>query len=180
VFKDRFDKLLWLLLFMVFAALAMLIGRHTSSGKTNAPAVATSKAMEREMAFQARVTLLQKLYAPVEDLRLRGDMQGALLRLDELNRSYPGEAHGYIMKGQILHQAGAIEEAVSSYVQGIKLSGNYIDRKNPLSRRDDVKRLVEEGQQIIRRARANPDNISLAAAVKNINYLRSRLAGGCE
>jgi hypothetical protein len=30
------------------------------------------------------------------------------------------------------------------------------------------------------RARANPENHSLAVALKNVNYLRSRLAGGCE
>lgn len=180
MFKDRFDRLLLLLLFMALAALAILTANHTSSGGTNTSVVSTTKAMERGMALQARVALLQKLYAPVEDLRLHGDMQGALLRLDELNRSYPGEAHGYILKGLILQQAGATEEAVASYVQGIKLSGDYIDRKNPLSRRDEVKRLVDEGQQIIYRARANPDNMSLAGVVKNINYLKSRLAGGCE
>jgi cytochrome c-type biogenesis protein CcmH/NrfG len=172
---------LWLLLLLVFAAMAVLMGSHASSDEAGPAAkVGTSKAMEREMAFQARVAFLQKLYAPVNELRLRGDMQGALLKLDELNRAYPGEAHGHILKGQLLQATGALEEAVSSYVRGIQISGDYIDRKNPLSRRDEVERLVDQGQQIIARARANPDNASLAAAAKNVNYLRSRLAGGCE
>ena len=30
------------------------------------------------------------------------------------------------------------------------------------------------------RAAANPDNRSIAAAMRKINYLKSRLAGGCE
>jgi hypothetical protein len=30
------------------------------------------------------------------------------------------------------------------------------------------------------RARANPGNLSMAQSLKNVNYLRSRLAGGCE
>jgi len=164
----------------VVLALSALIGIHTTSSETSSASAGPSKAMEKEMAFQARVALLQKIYAPVEDLSHRGDLQGALLRLDELNRTYPGEAHGYILKGQILHQSGAIEEAISSYVEGIKLSGDYIDKKSPLSKRDDVKRLVDEGQRIINQAKTNPDNRSLAAAVININYLKSRLAGGCE
>lgn len=173
--------MLWLLLFMVFAALAILIGSHASSNEAgSATKNGTSKAMERAMALQARTAFLQKLYAPVDELRLQGDMQGALLRLDELNRSYPGEAHGQILKGRLLQETGALEEAIASYVRGIQISGDYIDHKNPLSIREDVKRTVDQGQQIIARAKANPENVSLAAAARNVNYLKSRLAGGCE
>ncbi len=179
--KDKLDKLLWLVLLIVISAMAALLGTHSTTVEKNGSEAGVTKAMEREMAYQARVALLQKLYSPVEDLRRNGDLQGALFRLDELNRSYPGEAHGYILKGEILHQSGAIEESVASYVQGVKLSGDYIDRRNPLSKRDDIKCLADKGQQIIgNRAKANPDNRSLAAAMKDVNYLKSRLAGGCE
>src|SRR6266568_5007434 len=133
---DKFDKLLWLLLAVAISALLVLLGTHSPGDDSERSAVGLSKAFEREMAYQARVALLQKIYAPVEALRNSGDLQGALFRLDELARSYPGEANGYILKGEILNQLGATEEAVASYVQGIKLSGDYIDRKSPLSRRD--------------------------------------------
>lgn len=178
---DKFDKVLWLLVMVVLTALAATIAKHSLSAGNGSPGTGASKAMEKEMAFQARVSLLQKIYAPVEDMRQRGDLQGALLRLDELNRSYPGEAHGYILKGEILNASGAVEEAIASYVQGIKISGDYIDRKNALSRRDTIKVLADKGHQLIgARARANPGNKSLAAAMSNVNYLKSRLAGGCE
>lgn len=179
--KDRFDRLLWLLLAVAITALLALLGTHSTGSNDERSAAGLNKALEREMAYQARVVLLQKLYAPVENLRKAGDLQGALFRLDELARTYPGEAHSYILKGEILHQMAAREEAVASYVQGIKLSGDYIDKKSPLSRREDIRRLVDEGvREIGGRARANPGNASLAAAMKNVNYLQSRLAGGCE
>lgn len=181
MFKDRFDRLLWLLLAVAITALLVLLGTHSPGGGNDRSTAGLNKALEREMAYQARVALLQKLYAPAENLRKTGDLQGALFRLDELARTYPGEPHGYILKGEILHQLGAREEAVASYVQGIKLSGDYIDKKSPLSRRDDIRRLVDEGlQEIGGRAKANPGNASLAATMKNVNYLQSRLAGGCE
>jgi hypothetical protein len=179
--KDRFD---WLLVTLLAAAtitlLTLLATQSPDSGGTRATAGLT-KAMEQQMAYQARVALLQKLYAPVEAMRTAGDLQGALFKLDDLARTYPGEAHSFILKGEIQHRLGADEEAVASYVQGIKLSGDYIDRKSPLSRRDDIQRLVDTaGRTIADRARANPGNASLALAVKNVNYLQSRLAGGCE
>lgn len=181
MFKDRFDRLLWLLLAVAITALLILLGTHSPGGGNDRSVTSLNKALEREMAYQARVALLQKLYAPVENLRKSGDLQGALFRLDELARTYPGEAHSHILKGEILHQLGAREEAVASYVQGIKLSGDYIDKKSPLSRHDDIRRLVDEGlKEIGGRAKANPGNASLAAAMKNVYYLQSRLAGGCE
>src|SRR5690242_17012728 len=138
MFKDRFDRMLLVLLAVVGISLAVLLGAHMPNGDTDRPAADLNKAMEREMAYQARVALLQKLYAPVETMRKAGDLQGALFRLDELARTYPGEAHSFILKGEIQYQLGAKEEAVASYVQGIKLSGDYIDKKSPLSRRDEI------------------------------------------
>lgn len=181
MFKDRFDRLLLILLVVAMSALVVLLGVHALNGDSSPTTAALNKSLEKETAYQARVALLQKIYAPVETLEKSGDLQGALFRLDEVARTYPGEAHSYILKGEILQQLGAMEEAVASYVQGIKLSGDYIDRKSPLSRRAEIQRLTDEGvKEIGSRATANPGNVSLAVAMKNVNYLQSRLAGGCE
>lgn len=176
---DRFDKILWLLLGAVLVALTLVLwqGQHqdTSLAKGN------NRAMERELANQARVVLLQKLYGPVEELRQKGELQNALLKLDELSRQYPGEAHGYILQGEILQQMGVLDAALASYVAGIRLNGTYVDRNTPLSQRDALQRLVAAGERdIAPKAKANPNNRSLATALANLNYLKSRLAGGCE
>lgn len=181
MFKDRFDWLLWACLAAATITLLTLLASQSPDSGGNRAAAGLNKAMEKEMAYQARVALLQKLFAPVDAMCTAGDLQGALFKLDDLARTYPGEAHSFILKGEILHRLGADEEAVASYVQGIKLSGDYIDRKSPLSRRDDIQRLVDTAAGTIgSRARANPGNASLAADMKNVNYLQSRLAGGCE
>ncbi|MFH1028768.1 MAG: hypothetical protein V1791_12270 [Pseudomonadota bacterium] len=179
MFKDRFDKICWALL---AAAVATLVAMLLAGGRTDGkPASGLGKALERDMAYRARVELITRLYGPVETLQKAGKRQEALLRLDELIRSYPGEAHGHILQGQILFEMGAPDEAISSFYEGVKLNGDYVDNKSPLSRRAEIQRLVDEGtRSISARAGANPDNRSIAASMRKINYLKSRLAGGCE
>ena len=178
--KDAFDKFCWLFLMVVMISLAALLFRDSGAGSEK-PAAGLGKAVERDMAYRARVELIGKLYAPVEILHKEGSNQTALLKLDELIRKYPGEAHGHIIQGDILREMGALDEAVSSYVEGVKLNGDYVDAKSPLSRRAEIQRLVDDGlKNIGQRASANPDNRSLEASRQKVNYLKSRLAGGCE
>lgn len=178
--RDRFDRSLCLALVVVAAALAALLAQGGRVGEAHV-AAGLDKALERQMAYQARVALVQELYGPVETLRQEGNPQTALLRLDELVRSYPGEAHGFILKGEILRGMGALEAAVASYVEGVRRNGDYIDEHSPLSRRTEIRLLMEEGLKVVgERARLHPDNSSLASALKDLRYLQSRLAGGCE
>lgn len=180
MFKDVFDKLCLLFLAVVMVSLAVLL--YTDAGAGNGKrSAAPGKALERELAYRAKVELIATLYAPVEALRKEGNNQTALLKLDELIRKYPAEGHGHILQGEILLGMGAFDEAVSSFVEGVKLNGDYVDAKSPLSRRAEIQRLVTDGlKSIALRASANPDNRTLVASRQKINYLKSRLAGGCE
>jgi len=180
MFKDRFDILCWALLALAAASLVALL--VTGSGRQDGqPGGGLGKALEREMSYRARVELISKLYGPVEALHKAGNKQEALLKLDELIRAYPGEAHGHILQGQILREMGGLDEAISSFVEGVKLNGDYLDSKSPLSRRSEIQSLVDEGSRSVgARAAANPGNKSIAASMRKINYLKSRLAGGCE
>ncbi len=178
--NDRLDKFLWVLLLVSVAGLCGVFWM-TPSGAGSSRAHSVDKAMEREMAYQARVAFLQRLYTPVTDLREAGKPQEALLKLDELIRRYPGEAHGLILQGELLNHLGSLDRAIESFVRGVRLNGDYVDEKSPLSRRAEIRQLVDRGLRDIRpQARANPDNQSLAAALNAVYYLQGRLAGGCE
>ena len=174
MFKDAFDKGCWLFLAVVICSLAVLLYMNGRAGTGKRDAGAGGKALERELAYRGRIELITQLYAPVENLRKEGNNQTALLKLDELIRKYPAEAHGHILQGEILRSMGALDEAVSSYVEGVKLNGDYVDAKSPLSRRGDIQRLVDEGlKNIGQRASANPSNRTLAASRLKLNYLKS-------
>lgn len=178
--RDAFDKSLWFLLAVTLVALAVVLSGHETGGGGGRNS-ALDKALERQMAYQARIDFVRKLYGPVESLVRGGDLQGALFKLDELGRTYPNEPYGCILRGEILSRTGALEESIASYVQGVRLDGDYVDGKSPLSRRPEIRQVADEGLRVIGgKARANPGNRSLAVALGNVNYLRSRLAGGCE
>lgn len=179
--KDRYDWIHVSLLAVVLAVLAIMLGGKGVITNKQSGKASPDKALERAIAYQARVEFLRKTYAPVESLRSAGRYQEALFKLDELAEQYPNEAHGRILKGEILYGMGALGESVASFVEGVRLNGDYVDRKSPLSRRGEIGRVAEDGLKIIgAKARANPDNRSIVESQKNVNYLRSRLAGGCE
>ena len=178
---DRFDKLLALV--AAAAAMALLVQlaagfRERDAGRNT---LAADRTAERELAQQAKLALIDKLYAPVSTLLDAGNPQAALLKLEEVNRRYPEEAHGHILKGEILFRLGALEEAAASFVRGVRLNGDYIDRNSPVSRRETIIRLVTAGARALAaRRKVNPDSLALKASAANLNYLQSRLAGGCE
>ena len=174
---DRFDKILVSLLAVTVLALAVY-------SSTSFPAKSTAietRSMERDLAAQARVGLLEKLYAPVTVAMQNGQYQEALLKLEEVNTRYPGEAHGFILKGEILYRMGVTDGAVAAFVQGIKLNGDYIDKNSPFSKREIIAILVEKSLPPAQSAYKNANsNRALKENLSNLNYLKSRLAGGCE
>lgn len=177
--RSLFDRCLWGGLLLTVAALLAVAVLAPAAGKGGGKAL--DRKLERTLADQARVSLIRELYGPIEDLRRSGDLQGALLKLAEIEKNYPGEAHGQILKAELQAALGAEDEAIASYAAGVRLSGDYVDRDSSLSRRDAIQRLVDGGlQRIARRLAEHPDNRSAAATQKQLYYLQSRLAGGCE
>jgi Flp pilus assembly protein TadD len=174
---DRFDKILFILLAFAVAGLAVYAVRALP-GKTTA---IDTRSMERELAAQARTALLDKLYAPVTGAMQAGQYQEALLKLEEINVRYPGEAHGFILKGDILSRLESFDGAAAAFVRGVKLNGDYIDKRSQVSRRDSIEKLLERSlPQTAAAYRSAPANPALKENLANLNYLKSRLAGGCE
>lgn len=178
--KGLFDKLLWLALLGLAVALVVMVVT-SSRPSEQAGAKALDQALERALAYQSRVALIREVYGPVETLVKTGQDQAALLKLTEIEKTYPGEAHGQMLKGEIQARLGALDEAVASYAAGVKLRGDYVDKENPLSRRNEIGKLVENGLQTVSaRLALNPDNRTAKATMQQLYYLQSRLAGGCE
>ena len=174
---DRFDVTLTCLLVGVVAALAVSAVRALPE-KTTA---VESRSLDRELATQARLALLDRLYAPVTAAIAAGQLQEALLKLEEVSVRYPGEAHGFILKGEIQARLGNDARAADAFARGVKLNGDYIDKKSGFTRRDAIEKLVEANLSgAISAYRSNPGNPASRENLANLNYLKSRLAGGCE
>lgn len=176
---DRFDTLHLVALLAVAVGLLALVLAPRPEEAVQGGGI--DKAMERQLQARARSEFLHQTYAPVLDQVARGEYPAALLSLQELGRRYPGDPHGDILRGEILLAQQAWQPAAASFVRGVKGNGDYVDAQSPLSRRDIIGRLVDEGlQDVGGQARLNPANVSLQATMKDLYYLQSRLAGGCE
>lgn len=174
---DRFDKILYLLFALTVTTLAILVVRSLP-GKTIA---VDARTMELELATQARIALIDKLFAPVTAAMQAGQYQEALLKLEEINVRYPGEAHGFILKGEILNRLQSFDGAAAAFVRGVKLNGDYIDKRSQVSRRDIIEQLLATSfPRVVASYRSAPGNAALREQLANYNYLKSRLAGGCE
>lgn len=175
---DRFR----LLVFVALFACVILLGTLLTRGQAhNVASASVDKALEQQIAYQARVDFLQKLYQPVEDLMASGQASEALLRLDELERRYPQEAHGEILRGEILLERRAVRQAIEHYVQAVRLNGDYVDKNSPLNRRKDIQQLVDIQLPLFAEKSRQVDNDpALQQLVRGLYYLQSRLAGGCE
>lgn len=174
---DRFDKILILVFVGIVTGLTLAVVRSLP-GKTIA---VETRNMERELELQARISLLDKIYAPVTAAMQAGQYQEALLKLEEIVVRYPGEAHGFILKGEILDRLGSLDGAAAAFVRGVKVNGDYIDKRSQVSRREIIEALVAKALPKAQADyRATPGNPTLKENLANLNYLKSRLAGGCE
>ena len=137
--------------------------------------------VEQELLAQARVSFLERHYGAVVAMRDRGELQSALLKLEELERELPGESHGALLRGEILHRLGLIDRAVNSLALAVRGNGDYIDPASSLNQRDLIAVVAGQGVPLMRdRLRGQPDDKQAALTLKDAYYLQSRLAGGCE
>lgn len=177
---DRFDQLLIASLVVVLLFTALLLA-GAGPGEGNRGNYVINRHLERERVYQARVAFIERRFSPVIALRNSGALQEALLKLEELGRTLPGEAHIDLLRGDILLRMGQFERALSKLAAAVRRNADYVDSASPLSQRPLVESAVSEGLPLVRdRLRSRPDNRSLAQVVKDGYYLQSRLAGGCE
>jgi predicted Zn-dependent protease len=177
ILKDRFDYCTGGGLILVLVALAILLATAEPS-KVGAD---SDRRLEQELMAQARLSFLQSNYSPVVELGKRGELQTALLKLEELDQKFPGEPYGSLLRGEVLFRMGVVDRALVSLAVAVRGNSEFLDRANPINRHDLVVAAVEQGIPLLRdRQNGQPDDRQVAAALKDAYYLKSRLAGGCE
>lgn len=174
---DGFQRLI--VLAIVVCALGLL-GLMATAPAAHYGTGASNKALERQMRDQARAAYLERIYQPVNELRRAGQSAEALLKLDELKRQYPQEGLGELLTGELLMERQVPRQAIEHFYNAVRLDGDFVDRKSALNRHDQLSQLVEaQLPQALERQGKNSDP-GVEKQVKQLYYLQSRLAGGCE
>jgi len=179
MFRDLFDRLHLLALVGVVIAIALLLGGFTGSDDK----IQTQRrdpALDRAMQEKARAAFLLETYAPVEELIAGGRSAEALLRLQEFEKAYPGEPHTQILRGAILVDQGVLGEGVSQYATAVRMNGDYVDANSSLNRRDEIDQLIVSALPKARESVRRNATAAGEKTLKELYYLQSRLAGGCE
>jgi hypothetical protein len=171
--QDNLDKSLWIALFIVVAT-AFALPFFTLNNSSTPSSISSTRANDQQLLREARLFMIQKRYEPVETLVKAGQHQQGLLKLEEIARAYPADPHAHILRGELLSIMGAPVEAAASFAQGVRLEGGYVDKNSQISKRESINRLVESE---LLKHKSNPASQS---ELKNLRYLQSRLAGGCE
>lgn len=178
--RDRFDQLLIIALAGVLIFAAVLVAGAGPRADTR-DVQSLTRQLEREMLYRAKVDFIERHYLPVITLRNNGALPDALLKLEELSRTLPGEAHNDLLSGDILLRMGQFDRALSKLAAAVRHNADYVDAASPLNQRTLIESAVSEGLPLVRdRLRVQPDNRSLSQVLKDGYYLQSRLAGGCE
>lgn len=178
--RDRFDQLMIASLVFVLLFTGVLLA-GAGPGKNQNETTGLNRQLEREMLYQARVAYIERHYRPVIELRDCGALQESLLKLEELARTLPGEAHNDLLSGDLLLRMSQFDRALTKLAAAVRRNADYVDAASPLSQRALIESAVSEGLPLVRdRLRSQPDNRTMAQVLKDGYYLQSRLAGGCE
>lgn len=179
MFRDLFDQLCALAIILTLIAMLLLLTGFIESDPAGA-GMKRDASVERAMQEKARAAFLLEVYAPINELIRSHDYPQALQKLQEMEKTYPGEPHTIILRGSILVAQGVLGEGLSRYAQAVKLNGDYVDARSGLNRRDEISRLVDKSVPELKQKLQLASNSSLEKSLKDAYYLQSRLAGGCE
>lgn len=179
MFKDLFDRLHLFAVVLTIFVIALLVSGFLGSD-SSLSGQERNASIERAMLEKARAAFLLEVYTPVESLVTAGNYAAALLKLQELEKSYPGEPHTAIWRGSILVTQGVMGEGLSRYAYAVKTNGDYVDANSSLNRRQEIGQLVASALPQLKSSLRQTANPTLERALHDAYYLQSRLAGGCE
>lgn len=177
---DTFDlAMLATLVGVLLTLVVLLVVSDEREQVEQAPAY--QAAIQQQLLRQARFDHLNDLYRPVQLALAEQRYPEALLTLGEIGRRYPGEPHGLMLKGEVQLAMGAINEGVVNVATAVRRDAEYLEEEGPLSRRALLEQLVMEQLPRLReRLKEIDPTPSQLRSLREMRYLQSRLAGGCE
>jgi tetratricopeptide (TPR) repeat protein len=176
---DRLDK-------MSVAAVAVftliIVGMLANNGITKTQAHNPEPAAKGQQASYAlQMEMDKKIYQEVISYKNKGLHAEAMAELEDVIDKYPERPRSYVYLAQLYLEQGKLGDAIHNYRQAVEMEPDFVDERTPLFIGDKIKGLVTEGREKFAREKAlKPEDKGVKLALKDIYYLQSRLAGGCE
>ena len=122
-----------------------------------------------------------KLFKEVRAFQEQGDYQEAMAQAKDIMKSYPKKSMPYVYLARLHFKQGELRETIINYRLAVEMEPDYVDERTPLFLGEEIKQIVEEGREKFGREKVlKPEDSQVRNTLKDIYYLQSRLAGGCE
>jgi len=176
---DLLDQIsLGALLILVAALFGMLLQQHLRS--SGIPATSEVEASSSDL-YELERQMDQRLFYKALDLEKAGQVDQAIIALQDVMNAHPQRPSVYLYMARLYLEAGSLVDSVHYYRLAVEKNPDYVDKRTPVYCGDELKALVTEGLEKLSREKVlRPKDRQVRSALKDIYYLQSRLAGGCE
>jgi len=139
------------------------------------------EAKAKESSYALQMEENERLFKGARTLEEQGLYKEAVAQVEDIMKSYPEKSVPYVYLGRLHFKEGKLGESIINYRQAVEMEPDYVDERTPRFIGDEIKGIVEEGREKFGREKElKPEDKEVREALKDIYYLQSRLAGGCE
>jgi tetratricopeptide (TPR) repeat protein len=123
----------------------------------------------------------KRMYQEIASYKEQGLYTEAMAKLEYIRKKNPEKPMSYVYLAQLYLEQGRLADGIHNYRRAVEMEPDYVDERTPLFIGDEIKEVVEEGREKFGREKAlKPEDKEVRKALKDIYYLQSRIAGGCE
>lgn len=156
----------------------MLVNQEITKRQQDNPGVV---AKEEKVSHNLQAEIDKKIYQEVISYKKQGLYTEAMAKLKDIMKRYPEKPLSYVYMAELYLEQGKLGDAIHSYRRAVEMEPDYADKKTPLFIGDEIKNLVKESREKFGREKAlRPKDKEVRKVLKDLYYLQSRLAGGCE
>ena len=176
---DRLDKISVAAIAVFTLIIVGMLAGHgiTKTAQDNPGPVAKGQ----KDSYALQMELDKKIYEKVVSYKKEGSYEEAMAELRDVMKKYPERPRSHVYLAQMYVEQGKLGDAIHGYRQAVEKEPDYVDERTLLFIGDEIKSLVTEGREKFSREKAlKPKDKRIKMVLKDIYYLQSRLAGGCE
>jgi tetratricopeptide (TPR) repeat protein len=140
-----------------------------------------TEAKNEKGSYALQMETDKKIYQEVASYKEQGLYTEAMAKLEDIRKKYPEKPMSYVYLAQLYLEEGRLADGIHNYRRAVEMEPDYVDERTPLFIGDKIKELVIEGREKFGREKAlKPKDKKVMKTLKDIYYLQSRVAGGCE
>jgi tetratricopeptide (TPR) repeat protein len=139
------------------------------------------EASEEKSAHASEMEMDKELYQEVRSYEEQGLYEEAIQKLEDIMKSHPEKPLSYVYLARLDFKQGKLGDSIHNYRRAVVMEPDYVDKRTSLFIGDKIKQVVVEGREKFGREKElKPQDQEVRETLKDIYYLQSRLAGGCE